>query len=72
MLHKSILRTQSVSNPFYRHHSGGIIVAPMKIFDDEGMPKYIIGPWLQSYSSKSNDNWGYGYQLGMINMLNWV
>lgn|GEM_PF-935144 len=30
---------------------------PMKIFDDEGMPKYIIiGPWLQSYSSKSNDN----------------
>jgi hypothetical protein len=26
MLHKSILRTQSVSNPFYRHHSGGIIV----------------------------------------------
>jgi hypothetical protein len=56
MLHKSILRTQSVSNPLYRHHSGGIIVAPMKIFDDEGMPKYIIGPWLQSYSSKSNDN----------------
>ena len=23
MLHKSILRTQSVSNPLYRHHSGG-------------------------------------------------
>jgi hypothetical protein len=37
----------------------------MKIFDDADMPKYIIGPWLQSYSSKSNDNGGYGYQLRM-------
>jgi len=41
-----VVTALTISSSGHTFPSKQCVETPMKIFDDEGVPKYIIGPWL--------------------------